>query len=281
MNIERPYRYTIIRYCHDRRTEEFVNVGVILESPDMGYLGCKVSSSYSRLTKFFPGAKSAQIRTALKSLERKIQLRAASLTQRPGDMFKHGRSYIREIWTELFPRDDSAINFTELKAGISAWPERDLKRIFDQAVVVYNIKSDKDSRSDDEVWRSIEPVFAKRLPVKNFVEHAVHSFLSEYTFEHSIRNGRWHCVEPISIDLVSAENIRSKVQKIYGAMALINSAASDVNVYFVLSDPRTDAAMKMYSEARQVIDSVAIPHSIYLESKADQLAEDLLVRVQH
>lgn len=281
MSTQFPYRYTLIRYIHDRRTEEFVNVGVILECSQLGFVASMVDTSYARLSRFFPGANVVAIRSALKSLDARVRARSEAIAKKPADIFKPTASHLEDIWAEVFPKDDSALAFSDFKAGITADPSEAHRRIFLKTVAAYKSKQDKGSRSDEDVWHSIEPAFAQRALSKKLVEYAVRAPLSEYTFEHALRNGRWHCIEPISIDLVNAENIRGKVQKLFGAMSLIRSAATDLNLYFVLSEPTTEAARRMFAEARQVIESVDIPHRVFLESGADQLAEELASRIHH
>ncbi|MBK9481937.1 MAG: DUF3037 domain-containing protein [Bacteroidetes bacterium] len=50
------YQYQIIKYVHDQFTGEFVNVGVVIYSPDSHFLKAKVANRYSRINSLFPDA---------------------------------------------------------------------------------------------------------------------------------------------------------------------------------------------------------------------------------
>jgi hypothetical protein len=168
-----------------------------------------------------------------------------------------------------------------MKMGITSDPAATLLHVFKKDVSSYKHKHEKGSRSDADVWAVVEPYLSKCSVSKKLVEHHVQGSLSEYTFEHALKNGAWHCIEPVSIDLMHDESIRGKVQKLYGAMSLIKSNAQDLKVYFVLSEPTTVAAKKMFSEARDVVASVDVKHQVFIESESHSLAMQLAQVIGH
>ena len=47
------YSFSVLRYVHDAVTQEFVNVGVAVFSPEAKYLRALCTTSYSRITQVF------------------------------------------------------------------------------------------------------------------------------------------------------------------------------------------------------------------------------------
>ena len=279
--IEHPYRYALLRYVHDRRTEEFVNVGVVLECVSLGFIACKVDNSFKRLSSFFPGVSSHHLRNSFGTIQGRINLAGEKIKQRGDDIFSTPGKYLEAIWRDVLPKDDSSIAWSPVRAGIDSDPASALVRIFSKSVSSYKSVDDKKSRSDADVWSSVESQLTKFSLNKEIVEHHVQGALSEYKFSHALKNGKWHCIEPVSIDLIQPDSIRGKVQKMYGAMSLIKDSARDVKVHFVLSDPTTKAARDMYQEARNVVSSVEIPHDVILESESSRLAKELSLMIGH
>src|SRR6266446_4918250 len=78
--VSTAYTYTALRYVHDITTGEFVNVGVAIYAPEARYASAICRTTYSRLTKVFPGMNGE----SFKGLMRFIQSRFEEL----GDKLK-------------------------------------------------------------------------------------------------------------------------------------------------------------------------------------------------
>ena len=50
------YSFVVLRYMHDVFTREFVNVGVLLHAPGVGFLGFEKLSGMDRVKGMFPGS---------------------------------------------------------------------------------------------------------------------------------------------------------------------------------------------------------------------------------
>lgn len=267
------YRYMILRYIHDRRTEEFVNIGIVLECPSKGYLGSRFDTSFQRVSNFFPGSSANFIKKFVTSLGGSIASISHKLKKSGDDLFHKDRSYFSLVWSQALSKDDTAISWSSIRGGITHDPERELNRIFERSVLKYKNPQERQSKSDADVWKSVERHLEHFSLDSMITNHRVKSSVSEYNFEHCLRNGKWHCIEPISMDLVKEESIRSKAQKIFGGISLIRSAATNHKIYFVLSDPSSKASKDMFQEAHSIIDSIEMEHEIVMESQSFEMAE--------
>ena len=244
-------------------------------------MGCVVDTSFRRVTSFFPGTSALALRTVLRRIRTRINEAGEKIRLGGNDIFRGKDRYLEMVWRDVLPRDDSALAWSTVRAGITGDPHAALLRIYEKSVGLYKQSKDKDSRSDADVWGSIETHLNRVSLSKKVVTHHVQGRLSEYKFEHSLKNGQWHCIEPVSIDLVNQESIRGKVQKLFGAMSLIKLNADNLNVYFVLSDPTTAAAKTMFQEARDVVSSVDVKHQVFMENESWRLAEELATIIHH
>lgn len=66
------YSFMILRYVHDIMTGEFINVGVVLYSPEARFLGAICNKRYGRLTKLFLEIESEQYRSLMRYIESHI-----------------------------------------------------------------------------------------------------------------------------------------------------------------------------------------------------------------
>src|SRR4030095_3795871 len=64
-----PFSYVVLRYMHDVFTREFVNVGVLVHVPAVGFLDLQKLSTLDRAKGMFPGLHSDSLRDLLRFLE--------------------------------------------------------------------------------------------------------------------------------------------------------------------------------------------------------------------
>ena len=64
------FDYAVVRVVPRVEREEFLNVGVIVHAPTLGYLGCRVEVDRSRLAAFAPGLDLEQLGVVLAGFHR-------------------------------------------------------------------------------------------------------------------------------------------------------------------------------------------------------------------
>ena len=113
-----PYTYTVLRYVHDTVTGEFVNVGVAVYAPEVRYASALCRTTYSRLSKTFPGMDG----DSFKSLMRFIQSRFEEFGGRlAGELpFQTSPKTALELAESILPRDDSSLQWSPVGSGLAA-----------------------------------------------------------------------------------------------------------------------------------------------------------------
>ncbi len=72
MTEQRPYTYTVLRYVHDVRAGEMLNVGIVLHVASNHHLLIKTRHTFGRLKEAFPDLNGEAFRDAMRAIERAI-----------------------------------------------------------------------------------------------------------------------------------------------------------------------------------------------------------------
>jgi len=102
------YRYSVLRYVHDPSTEEFLNIGVLLHSPEKGFLKFRGTSDTRRLSAAFAGIDLKYVRDALGKM-------AVAFEQRQGATATQS---IEKIRGSVLPVDDSSFQWRHPAPGL-------------------------------------------------------------------------------------------------------------------------------------------------------------------
>lgn len=272
------YSYTILRYVHDMVTGEFVNVGVVLFSKEAGFLKCHCRKTYARLTKVFPGlnggALTARIRQIQKDLNKK------------GEFFDGGGLLLGEEQSVLsfahavLPPDDSALQWSPARGGITSNPEETLEKLFDRMVARYDERSLHSGRTDADVWTS----YKKNLQAFGLLDRLQSKTIKgqddEIEFEHAWKNGIWHCLEPISLDLSSWDNMREKAYKHVGQLLTVQDARQEFKVYMLLGEPTQPSLRKGFEKAVGILKKAPVNLEVIFEQDILLFSERLSQQVQ-
>lgn len=259
------YSYTVLRYAHDITTGEFVNVGVALFSTDLCFLGGRFRTTYGRLAKVFPGMNGQ----GFKTLMRRIQAEVDQVGSRLNSEFDFvGFKSIMEIAHQVLPPDDSALQWSTPGSGVTANPEGELESLFERLVMRYDDKIRHETRSDDDVWRE----YKRGLETRNVLQFLDRKKFSvsddEVEFSYAWQNGIWHCLEPISFDMVHAERIREKAHKWLGHLMSVKDAPETFKIYFLLGEPTEPSLREAVENAVKILEKVPVEREIVRESRS-------------
>jgi hypothetical protein len=129
----KTYYYQILRYIHDQFTGEFVNLGVVVYSPDEMFLKAKVTQRYTRVTSMFPEANGKFIISSSRFLENMINNHFAPKLK---ELFPLSPN-MEIITSEILKKDDSALQLTSVQKAIDIDLDAALHGIFNSIVDKY------------------------------------------------------------------------------------------------------------------------------------------------
>lgn len=269
MNNRTPYSYSVLRYVHDITSGEFINVGVVVSSPDAGFIAGKFKSAYSRVKSTFPTLKGDSFRARVRKLQSKFDtwqhLHADGLRLESGKK-------ISEIIHSILPIDDSGFQWSPVGSGLSQDLQMTLESLYGRFVTKYDAENLASKRDDSDVWKEFKTELDKRHLTKHLTAKTIEVDDDDIRFEHAWKNGSWHCYEPLSFDLSSGASIKSKAHKWLGQLASLQGANEKFSVYFLVGKPSEADLLGQYEQALSILRKGA-GVSVVEESQLKQFTE--------
>ena len=263
------YTYSVLRYVHDVTSGEFVNVGVALYAPDARYASAICRTTYGRLNKVFPGVNAEHFKALMRHIQNSFEAQGEHLS---GELQLSSPSGVLEIAQSVLPKDDSSLQWSPSGSGRTDDPAQALEKLFKRMVMRYEEKQVSGGRTDDDVWRH----FKRDLEEKRILQHFQPKMISvqddEIEFQHSWKNGKWHCLEPISFDLAAADSIKDKAHRWLGQLASVKDAAEPFKVYLLLGAPQQENLQSAFQSAMSILRKIPGDKEIVLEKDGLGLA---------
>lgn len=267
MTAKLSYSYTILRYVHDVITGEFVNVGVVLHVPSLGLLECRARRSVGRIRATFPdldrSAFASAMRSVVQSVERLRQECASDgLLASTGDAGTLARRAI--------PDDDSSLQWSPfVGTGLTEDPAKTMERLYSRFVGRYDAPS-RYGRTDNEVWRPVRQQLEARQIAGVLRKTTISGAIDDVVFKHAWKNGRWHCYEPVSFDLVDADGIKTKAREWLGHLtAVADGGAEPFELRFVVGAPTKPELRRAYEAALAILRRAPFSPKVFEESQVD------------
>jgi hypothetical protein len=266
-----PYSYTVLRYVHDTTTGEFVNVGVAIYSREARYLSALCRTTFGRLSKTFPGMDGEVFKGLMRHIQSRFEEQGDALkTELPLAGLPES---VMQIAHGVLPADDSTLQWAPLGSGVAEDLPRTLESIFNRMVTRYDERPQQERRSDDEVWRGFRRSLENRHVLKHLQSKRISVQDDEVEFQYAWKNGVWHCLEPVSLDLSSAESIRDKAHRLLGQVTSVRQAKDPFKVYLLLGEPQQEGLRAAFEKAVSILSKLPVDHEVVREERADEFTE--------
>jgi hypothetical protein len=109
-----------------------------------------------------------------------------------------------------------------------------------------------------------------------FQEHTFRGSVEEITLEHAWKNGKWHAIEAISLDLADAAEVKKKAHRIRGHLDSVAEGLTDeIVLNLVLGPPSNPEIADTYNAARKILEKAAFRPTIVDEDSAQDLVARL------
>lgn len=267
----KPYYYQILRYVHDQFTGEFVNLGVIVYSPENGFLKAKVTNRFTRLTSLFPEAKGKFVVDSAKFLENNINQKVSpQLIQ----LF-HPSTNLEQITSAILKKDDSALRLSSVQKGIDIDLNSAVYHLFESLVNKYLPEETASKRlNDEEVWRKKYKAYFDKYKISDRLSsHIVKTKNDVFSFEKAWKNQIWHCYEPLSFDLKREETIKDKVYRWVGKINELNHSSERFHLTILASIPKRHQSLLEFVKSSIQSDNPIVHVDLVFDSEAENLAK--------
>lgn len=275
----RPFEAFAVRYVHDGRNEEFLNIGVIMMARSHDFARARFLSKWGRISSAFTSAELPYLRKIAKAFAQRIdEWNTEVAGQRK--IFDPGLDAgLEAILRQVLDPSEGAIRLSPSIRGITADPELTFNELY-QRFVPEPAEDDRRKRDDSDVWtdfarRLTDPALTRRLESCTLqTPHYSHQF------DHSWKNGHTNIAQPISFDLLDDHRIIEKATSWVGKVkALRPHSLHQASLYLLLGLPPDSGLLRLKEAAQNAIhilrDNLEDEAILVEESKSHQLADKI------
>lgn len=271
------YSFSVLRYVHDPVTQEFINIGVAVFSPEAQYLRAICTTSYGRITHMFQRIDGPRFR----QLSRYIQDQICAVEE----SYKSALPFettptIEHLLARVLPPDDSAIQFSKAGVGLSADLDRTLHDLYQRHVEMYAVSGESPRRTDEDVWRVFREPLDRALVTPRLKPKRIVASSYEYEFERSWKNEVWHVYEPVSFDMVEGASMLDKANRWVGRATSLMDSSDPFRIHMLLGEPTDDRLKATFIKAQNILNKMPGEKEFIRESEAEAFAEELSREVQ-
>ena len=269
MTEQRPYTYTILRYVHDPRAGEALNVGIVLHMPADHRLLVKTRPTFKRVKDAFPDLDGEAFKGAMRAVDRAVAAVAKELS---ATLLFSGQLDAGALARKALPEDDSSLQWSSIGSGLTDDAEATLERLYERLVRRNDDRAPR-RRSDEEVWRPVRDRLAARGIQVPFQEKVITGELDSITFKHAWRNGQWHIYEPLSLDLADRDGIMDKACRWFGHLGAVRDTTDPLKLHFILGAPQEPALRPAYERAVALLRKAYLEPEVVEEPEIDTLVD--------
>lgn len=276
------YHYSIIRYYHDAKTSEFLNIGLALYAPEFNYFRTLITTRYQRLTDTFYNADGEAYRAYIIKLQRRFDALSKDIENQQLKLFDNKDFNIINLLRKYL-RKDSSFQYSNPANGITLASENALQTTFDHLyndyVEKYITKTGKTSRTEEEVWRGVYRPKIEKINseiIHQLQPKEIHTEKDNLVFDYAWKNGKYHLLEPISFDLATPHTIINKAHRNLGRNVLLNSSREIASLYLLLGKPinKEESVFRSYERAKDIIQPNGFDYKYNISIIEEDEAED-------
>jgi DUF3037 family protein len=266
-----PYSFSVLRYVHDPTTQEFINIGVAVFSPEARYLRAICTTNYSRIREMFQKIDGQRFRQLSRYIQ--DQILTAGKQYESSLPFETGQD-IEHLLAGILPPDDSAIQFSRAGVGLSDDLDRTLHELYERFVNRY-AAGESPRRTDEEVWRVFREPLDRALVTPWLKPKRIVASSYDYEFERSWKNEIWHVYEPVSFDMVEAASMLDKANRWVGRATSLMDSPDAFRIHLLLGEPQDERLKPTFVKAQNILNKMPGKKDFVQESEATAFAEQL------
>jgi hypothetical protein len=272
------YTYAIARYTHDPVSGEFVNVGVVAVDMNARQPLVKFLTTYGRVKALFPTVKREEFLETLAQAKRAIKTMAAQCLR--SDLLSEPVT-AADIVRKAIPVGDQGIQLGQTGNGATSNLDLRVQQIFDRHVRLYE-KPRQERKTDNDVWRPLRARFEQEQVADLFAPETITTGSDRQKFEHTWRNGKLHCVQPLSFDLSDGDAIREKARNWLGRLTALDDVADSFKAYLVVAPPDGNRFATDFKQSLDLLRKTEgkVECELVLEADADAFATRLAAEMR-
>ncbi len=271
------YQYCVVRYVHDTSVGECLNVGVLVYSPSIRSLKFQFEPHYARLSNTFSKFDGDQYKRYIEQLETLLAKRVLQITSKssPDALPRDLEEIVRRIWP------DGGSNFQPgtVYGGISTDISFKTDLLFERMVASQFEKTKRERCDDGAVWdyygKCMSEEVRSALKPKRF-----ETFNLDVTFQSTYKNGKYHILEPVSLDCQTRYSIQERALTLLGVGTALKDNPEISKIYLLLGKPLDRENMPGYNKAKDLLHRMPLDNQIIEEDEAMDFANSFEAKVK-
>jgi len=273
-----PYSFTVLRYLHDIVTGEFVNVGVVLYAPAARFLSAQCTTRYGRLTKMFSDVNGEHFRRMARFIEDRLEEEGQRLQKELP--FEKLPESVKGFASKVLPVDDSSLQFSSEGYGVTDDPRKTLEQLYLRYVERYQEKHERRHRTEEDIWRTFKKPLEEKRVLEYLKPHVIIGQDYQLEFKHCWKNEIWHANQPISFDLLDADEIVEKAARWFGRIASVNDSDEKFKLNILLGNPQDERFNAAFGKAQNILHKMPCEHQFIREEDAEAFAMELKKEIE-
>lgn len=276
------YTYAVLQYRHDYWSGEVLNVGVLMHCPEARFLRLEARTAGGRILAAFPDLERRALTSDLKEIQRSFQrlekdMREESLFFKAiPSLDTSASNSLQMISAHVIKHDASSIRWGQFGSGLSADPNATLEQLYLRYVMRYENLQSENRRDDEQIFEPVKAKLKDAGVIDRFEPHTVSTHLRTVEFKHSVKNGIWHCVQPLSFDHTTEEGMSRKASTWTGNLYHIREQKRDFKAYILAGRPTDRSLTRAYENALEMLRAAPTDPEVIEEADSTILVDRLI-----
>jgi len=241
----KTFEYQLLQFQPDKVSGEFLNIGVVVFDAAAQRVAFDLLNSAAGIVQLFPGTPTRYLTKQLHTLYSGLNKTKQSLQN---DLPLRQYASVEEITRAVFPRDDSAVLFSDVRKTLGVDLDTVTAELADRMITVRHLDKGRDDvKSDRELWAKVyKRYFDERNISQYLVPRTVTTKYAEITFDHSWQNGHVNFFESANFDLLREDSIKNKVRRWAGQIDELATSEENYHLYLFSQMPADKPEIAQY-----------------------------------
>lgn len=241
----KKFQYQILRFCPDKITGEFLNVGIIVFDPIEQDIEFKILKKFGSIGQLMNFSNTRFLLKQLNSINSFLEKTKNNLCK-SNLQFTDFKS-VQDLSNKSLVKDDSALYFSQVYFSLDVSINHLIDYLSSRLLTISVSEIDNEIKSDKEVWTRLFKKYFDQNEISSYLlPRTIETKYDKITFDHSWKNGHINFFESVNFDLQKEDNIKNKVRRWAGQIDELKTVGENLHLYLLANMPNKNVDMEEY-----------------------------------
>lgn len=241
----KKFQYQILRFCPDKVTGEFLNVGIIVFDPIEQDIEFKILKKFGSIGQIMSFSNTRYLLKQLNSINSYLEKIKSNLSKSNLQLTEF--QSIEDLSNKALVKDDSALYFSKVHYSLDVSISHLLNYLSKRLLTISVSEMDNEIKSDKEVWSKMFKKYFDECDISSYLSpRTIETKYDTITFDHSWKNGHINFFESVNFDLNKDDNIKNKVRRWAGQIDELKTVGENLHLYLLANMPDKNLDMEEY-----------------------------------